>query len=177
MSYFLSAFENSGPRGDRERSPMPLSGVRSRRAIQTLGLSYVNNIDDTAGGSGGRLFHRRSEWAMQIVSPIASRERRKSRALIEGAGIETTKVPLHFALDFIERCFKDHAHILLMTLATVCQRYAGGICAGDDKNVWIHEQIESPVQEWLVGRLPDGAMKFHIGLEKLFFIVFPRGRL
>ena len=55
MSYFLSAFENSGPRGDRERSPMPLSGVRSSRAIQTLGLSYVNNIDDTAGGSGDKV--------------------------------------------------------------------------------------------------------------------------
>src|SRR6266851_7811758 len=82
------------------------------------------------------------ERTLQIVK---SRERR--RTVLEDAGIQPAEVPLHFVFDFIQRSSQDHSHIMLMVIAAVGQRDARRIRAGDDKNVGIHEQIESPVKE------------------------------
>src|ERR1017187_2016517 len=76
--------------------------------------------------------------AVQVVRPMFGAKARKSRALLEGARIQPVKVALHFAFDFVERCFQEHAHVLLVIVSPVGQRYGGGKGAGDDKNVRIH---------------------------------------
>ena len=63
--------------------PVRSTDLRSGRAIQSLGLRCVNNIEDISGVDeskgrrGDASFHAHGKRVFQVITPVASGKRRK----------------------------------------------------------------------------------------------------